>query len=157
MTFSAVRMQFVGKQRVKASQFLLALGGEGWSHWSIVSHSGDHSCIVAHIPCVCVLSCFSHVWLLATPWTVACQVPLSVGFSEWEYWSGLPCPPPWDLPDPRIEPTSPLSPALAGGSFTTSATQEVSAFRWCLKKTKTKTPYSQVAGEGPEATAFRTH
>ena len=119
MTFSTVRMQFVGKQRVKASQFLLALGGEGWSHWSIVSHSGDHSCIVAHIPCVCVLSCFSHVWLLATPWTVACQVPLSVGFSEWEYWSGLPCPPPWDLPDPRIEPASLASPTLADWFFTT--------------------------------------
>ena len=40
----------------------------------------------------CVLSRFSHVWLFAVPWTVACQVPLYVGFSRQEYWSGLPCP-----------------------------------------------------------------
>ena len=41
---------------------------------------------------------------LATPWTVACQAPLSVVFSRQEYWSGLPFPPPGDLPDPGIEP-----------------------------------------------------
>ena len=40
---------------------------------------------------------------LATPWTVACQAPLSMGFSMQEYWSGLPCPPPGDPPDPRIK------------------------------------------------------
>ena len=45
-----------------------------------------------------------------------------MGFSRPEYWSGLPCPPPGDLPDPRIEPTSLMSPALAGESFTTNAT-----------------------------------
>ena len=44
---------------------------------------------------------------LATPWTVACQVPLSMGFSRQEYWSGLPFPSPGDLPDPGIEPGSP--------------------------------------------------
>ena len=44
---------------------------------------------------------------LATPWTVACQVPLSVGFPRQEYWSGLPFPSPGDLPDPGIEPGSP--------------------------------------------------
>ena len=44
---------------------------------------------------------------LATPWTVACQAPLSLGFSKQEYWSGLPCPPPGNLPDPGIEPRSP--------------------------------------------------
>ena len=49
----------------------------------------------------------SHVQLLATPWTVAYQAPLSMGFSRQEYWSGLPCPPPGDLPDPGIEPRSP--------------------------------------------------
>ena len=52
--------------------------------------------------CVCMLSCFSHVWLFATLWTVACQVPLSMEFSRQEYWRGLSCPPPGDLPDPRI-------------------------------------------------------
>ena len=71
-----------------------------------------------------MLSHFSHVLLFATLWTVACQAPLSMGFSRQEYWSGLPCPPPGDLPDPGIELTSPASLALAGGLFTTSATWE---------------------------------
>ena len=53
---------------------------------------------------------------LVTPWTVARQDPLSVGFSRQEYWSGLPFPPPGHLPHPGIKPTSP---ALAGGFFTT--------------------------------------
>ena len=47
------------------------------------------------------------VWLFATPWTVAHQAPQSVGFSRQEYWSGLPCTPPGDLPDPGIEPGPP--------------------------------------------------
>ena len=49
----------------------------------------------------------SRVWLLATPWTVAYQAPLSMGFSRQEYWSGVPLPSPGDLPDPGIEPESP--------------------------------------------------
>ena len=53
---------------------------------------------------VCVLSCFSRVWLFVTLWTVTCQVPLSMGFSMQESWSGLPCPPPGDLPNPGTEP-----------------------------------------------------
>ena len=52
-----------------------------------------------------------------TPWTVAHQAPLSMGFSRQEHWSGLPFPPPGDLPDPGIQPTSPVSPALADGFF----------------------------------------
>ena len=52
---------------------------------------------------------------------IARQAPLSMGFSRQEFWSGLPCPPPGDLPNPGIEPMSLTSPALAGGSFTTSA------------------------------------
>ena len=64
-----------------------------------------------------VLSCFSRVWLFATPWTVARQAPLPVGFSRQEYWGGLPCPPPGDLPNPGIEPGSLMSSALAGGSL----------------------------------------
>ena len=56
-----------------------------------------------------------------SPWTVACQAPLSMGFSRQEYWSGLPCPPLGDLPNPETEPMSlMMSPALAGGSFVTS-------------------------------------
>ena len=47
------------------------------------------------------------VRLFATPWTVAYQAPLSMGFSRQEYWSGLPFPPPGDLPDPGIEAASP--------------------------------------------------
>ena len=72
----------------------------------------------------CVLSCFSRVQLFATLWTVACQAPLSVRFSRQESWSGLPCPPPGDLPNPGIEPASLMSPALAGEVFTTGATWE---------------------------------
>ena len=67
--------------------------------------------------CGCVLSHFSHVWLCATPWTVTHQSPLSMGFSRQEYWSGLPCPPPGDLPEPGIKPSSPMSSALADGFF----------------------------------------
>ena len=50
-----------------------------------------------------MLSPFIHVRLYATLWTAARQSPLSMGFSRQEYWSGLPCPPPGDLPDPGIE------------------------------------------------------
>ena len=64
------------------------------------------------------------VQLFATPWTVAHQAPLSMGFSRQEYWSGLPYPPPGDLPNPGIEPVSLMSLALAGGLFTTSTTWE---------------------------------
>ena len=56
--------------------------------------------------CACVLSCFSCVQLFATLWTVACQLPLSMGFSRQEYRSGFPCPPPGNLPGPGIEPRS---------------------------------------------------
>ena len=74
---------------------------------------------------VYVLSCFSRVWLFATLWTVACQAPLSTGTLQARiYWSGLPCPPPEDLPDPGTEPASLLSLALAGGFFTTNSTWE---------------------------------
>ena len=61
----------------------------------------------------------SRVWLFATLWTVAHQAPLSVKFPRQEYWSGLPFPPPGDLPGPGIEITSPEAPALAGRFFTT--------------------------------------
>ena len=57
---------------------------------------------------------------LCDPWTVAHKAPPSLGFSRQEYWSGLPFPTPGDLPDPGIEPMSPVSPALAGGFVTTA-------------------------------------
>ena len=55
---------------------------------------------------------------------VACQAPLSMGFSRQEHWRGLPGPPPGDLPGPGIEPASLMSPALVGQFFTTSGTWE---------------------------------
>ena len=75
----------------------------------------------------CVLSHFSCVRLFVTLWSIDSQAPLSMGFSRHEYWSGLSCPPPGDLPIPGIEPASLISPALAGGFFTTSATREAPA------------------------------
>ena len=56
---------------------------------------------------VCMLSHFRHVKLFATLWSIALQAPQSIGFSRWEYWSGLPCPSPGALPDSGIESTSP--------------------------------------------------
>ena len=53
----------------------------------------------------------------ATPWTAACQAPLSIGSSRQEYQSGSPFPPPGDLPNPGIEPVAPLGTALACGFF----------------------------------------
>ena len=61
---------------------------------------------------------------LAIPWSIACQASLSMGFSRQEYWSWLPWPPPGDLPNPGIEPSSLRSPVLAGRFFITSATGE---------------------------------
>ena len=74
-----------------------------------------------------MLSRFSRVQLFATLWTVASQAPLSMGFSRQEYWSGLPCSPPGDLPNPGTKSASLMSPALAGRFFTTRATWEASS------------------------------
>ena len=68
----------------------------------------------------CCAKSLGRVWLFATPWTVASQAPLSMKFSRQEYWSGVPFPPPGDLPNPGMEPGSPalqadsLSAALPG-------------------------------------------
>ena len=67
----------------------------------IIFHQDDawlHVSLCVYVVC--------HVWLFATPWTVACQAPLSMEFSRQEYWSGLPFPIPGDLPSPAIEPMS---------------------------------------------------
>ena len=69
--------------------------------------------LLRHCAYVCMLSRFSCVQLFMTPWTVAHQAPLSMGFSRQEYWSGSPCPSPGNLLDPGIEPMSLTSPALA--------------------------------------------
>ena len=83
-----------------------------------------------------------HVWLFGTPWTVACQAPLSMGFPSQECWSGLPPPPPEDLPDPGIKPTSP---ALAGRFFTTEPSGKP------VKKRRNNS-----VGEFPGGPVFRT-
>ena len=74
---------------------------------------------------MCLLSHFSHVQFFMTLWTVVCQASMSMGFSRQEYWSGLPCPAPGNLPGPGMEPESSASPALAGRSFSTCTTWEV--------------------------------
>ena len=79
--------------------------------------------------CYAVLSHFSRVRLFVTPWTVGDQASLSMGFSRQEYWSGLPLPPPGDLPNPGIESVSLSSPALTARFFTTSTTWD--ATRHC--------------------------
>ena len=74
--------------------------------------------------CVCVCHTrivFSHVQILVTLWTVACQAPLSMGFFRQEYWSGLTFPSPGDLPDPGIEPGSP---ALETDTLTSEPTKK---------------------------------
>ena len=69
--------------------------------------------------CVCCAQSLSRVRLFGTPWNVALQAPLSMGFSRQEYWGRLPFPPPEDLLNPGIEPAALESPALAGGFLTT--------------------------------------
>ena len=81
--------------------------------------------------CVCMcVSCLSSVRLFVTVWTVAHQAPLSMRFPRQESWSGLPCPSPGDLPDQGLEPTSLMSPALAGRYFTTSGPWEGYAYTY---------------------------
>ena len=79
------------------------------AHWFLV------------VSCVCMPG---SVGLFAALWTITHQASLSMGFSMQEYWSGLPCPPPEDRPDPEIKPTSLRCPTLAGTFFPTSATRE---------------------------------
>ena len=84
-----------------------------------------------------MLSHFSCIQPFATPWTVAYQAPQSMGFSRQEYWSGLPCPPPSDTPDPGVKPESLAFPALAGGCFITSATWgALIRLKWNLNQAK---------------------
>ena len=66
-----------------------------------------------------------------TPWTVAHQAPLSIKFSRQEYWIGLPFPSPGAFPNPGVEPTSLVSPALAGRFFNTVPYEKPTVFRAC--------------------------
>ena len=95
----------------------------GWRHSSSASLTSTWASACPSSMCCSRCSCvhgrsLSCVPLFATPWTVACQAPLSMGFPRQEYWRRLACPPPGDLPDPGIKLTSP---ALAGGFFTSCA------------------------------------
>ena len=76
-----------------------------------------------------MLSCFGRVRLFATLWAVACQDSRAMGSFRQEYWSGLPCPHPGDIPDPGIKPAFLMSPALADGFFTASATWEAHIYK----------------------------
>ena len=94
--------------------------------FSSFQNNFTYTCAILH-----PLLSFSHVLLFVIPWTVACQTPLSIGFSRQEYWGGLLFPTPGDLPNPRIEPASFKSPALPTGFFTTCDTLEAPLlFRW---------------------------
>ena len=76
--------------------------GKTWWAWIGSFHGFKSMCV-----CVCVLRCFSCVWVFETLWTVTRQAPLSMGFSRQEYWSEAPFPSPGNLPDPRVKPRSP--------------------------------------------------
>ena len=88
---------------------------------------------------MCCARLLSHVRLFVTPWTAARQAPLSLGFSRQEYWSGLPCPPPGDLPNPGIEPRSPalqvdsLPTELPGKPIIHNKTRKSSQENACLR------------------------
>ena len=73
-----------------------------WHKWNGIWRGPGNVC---PLHCSCVLS---HIGFFATPWTISCQAPLSMGFSRQGYCSGLPFPPPGDLPNPRIESMSPV-------------------------------------------------
>ena len=74
----------------------------------------------------------SHVWLFATPWTAACQTPLSIRTYRQEYWNGLPCTPPGDFPYPWIEPRSPT---LQADSLSSEPLGNLTSF-WIVTKRK---------------------
>ena len=121
--------------------------------------------------CVCVLSHFSCVQFCPIIlWTVAHQAPLSMGFYRQEYWSGSPCPPPGDLPDPGMEPASLMSPALAGRFFTTNTSWEAQisymyTYIWASSVAQTvknlperqETRIQSLGGEDPLETEMATH
>ena len=102
-------------------------------------HSTNAGCLQTP---VCVYVCvLSHVQLFVTPWAVACQVPLSMGFSRQEYWHGLPFPSPRDLPNPGIKPGSSV---LAGRDFTTV----IGAYLAHLNSQSWTLPCAPCPGEG---------
>ena len=88
------------------------------THWvPKAGQRGDLLPFLLHVA-ECCAQLLTRVWPSLTPWTAACRAPLSTGFSRQEYWSGMPCPPPWDLPNPGIKPGSST---LQGDSFPSSS------------------------------------
>ena len=85
--------------------------------WSQSHTKGVFISMLILLFCEHMLSCFSHVPLFATPRAITHQVPLSMEFSRQEHWSGFPCPPPGDLPNPGTEPASPKAPVLPADSL----------------------------------------
>ena len=112
-------------------------GSEGWTQTGILLEifCGSGPLVSRQMPCpqvshvlTCMCApCLSHILVFATLWTVAHQAPLSMEFSRQDYWSGLPCPPPGDLPHPGTEPMSFMSPAFSGSLFPTSTTWKAGA------------------------------
>ena len=87
---------------------------------------------VLQFPRACMLSRFSRVHLFVTPWTVAHQAPLSMGFSRQEYWRGLPFPPPGNIPNPGFEPVCTFSISCTGRQVPASTPWEALQFSWHL-------------------------
>ena len=125
---SNFQLTFLGKTPGEAVGFYLSL-----KEWDLESSGEDMTVMGAawtqeclHVSvCFVVVQLLSLVHLFVTPWTVACQAPLSMGISRQEYWSGLPCPSPGDLPRSGIKPASP---AWAGGFFTTGVYMRMCVF-----------------------------
>ena len=97
------------------------------------------------LPLLGILNCFSQVQLFATLWTIIHQAPLSMELVKQEYWSGLICPPPEDLPHPGIKPASLTSPPLHWqmGSLPLSATWEAHSWTYTLIKAQFRRKYMQ--------------
>ena len=96
-----------------------------------------------------VLSCLRHVQLFVTPWTAARQAPLSMRFPSQEYWSGFPCPPSGDLPNPGI---GPRSPTLQADSWSHLGIYELST-----TTVRASTPPGTTHTQAHTHTHMRTH
>ena len=138
-------LEMVNKVSQKRDLFRLKTGesrspiSRYWVGWFLLGTVRIHSMPCSQLQLIsailgfpwfaCKPSRFSHVWL-CKPMDYSLLAPLSMGLSRQEYWSGLLCPHPGDLPDPGIEPSFLMSLALAGGSFTASFTWE--ALPWFM-------------------------
>ena len=120
------------KRKIKITSIFNSPEIVSWAFWCLLFCSSCMYMCVLFINrnriFVCAQS-LSPVWLFATPWTVAHQAPLPMGFSREEYWSGLPCPSPGHLPNPGIEPRSP---ALQADSLLSELPGELYLFANCL-------------------------